>query len=110
MVPLLTAKTYNTESRGLEVEVVYNGDNPWDGTFVGWFIHDGKVGSKATAKWYTKYYCVTTYQLYDHIISSRALQVSDYGISGLRSPNCTDYGFLDTIHLFDKWVIVSWEM
>ena len=85
---------------------VYDGDNPWDGTHVGWFTHDKKVSG--SAKWYTKGYYVTTYPLLDYTIPSGALLVSDYGTSGLPSPDCTESGYVDTLHLFDKWEITNW--
>ncbi len=88
--------------------VVYDGTNPWDGTFVGWFTHDKEVGSKATGMWYTKGYYVTTYPLYDYSIPAGALQVTEITTAGLPSPACTTSGYVDTAHLFVKRDIITW--
>lgn len=85
---------------------VYDLYNPWDGTHVGWFTHDKKVSG--SVKWYTKGYYVTTYPLLDYTIPAGALQVSDYGTKGLPSPDCTESGYVDTLHLFESWKIIDW--
>lgn len=85
---------------------VYDLYNPWDGTHVGWFTHDKKVSG--SAKWYTKGYYVTTYPLLDYTIPAGALPVFDYGTKGLPSPDCTESGYVDTLHLFDKYKISNW--
>lgn len=85
---------------------VYDLYNPWDGTHVGWFTHDKKVSG--SAKWYTKGYYVTTYPLLDYTIPAGALPVSNYGTKGLPSPDCTESGYADTLHLFESWKIVDW--
>lgn len=85
---------------------VYDLYNPWDGTHVGWFTHDKKVSG--SVKWYTKGYYVTTYPLLDYTIPAGALQVSDYGTKGLPSPDCTESGYVDTLHLFESWKVTYW--
>lgn len=94
---------------GAHVEgVVYDGTNPWDGTFVGWFTHDKKVSG--TVKWYTKGYYVTTYPLLDYTIPAGALQVTDITTDGLDSYPCTTSGYVDTTHLFNRWLVSKWCM
>lgn len=107
MVSPLTARAHSADVGAHEEGVVYEGTNPWDGTHVGWFTHDKKVGSKAVAKWYTKGYYVTTYPLLDYTIPSGALQVTEITTAGLPSAACTT-GYVDTAHLFDKWKIIDW--
>lgn len=85
---------------------VYDLYNPWDGTHVGWFTHDKKVSG--SARWYTKGYYVTTYPLLDYTIPAGALPVSDYGTKGLPSPDCTESGYVDTLHLFESWKVTYW--
>ncbi len=102
-----TAEAHYVGMGSHEEGVVYDGTNPWDGTFVGWFTHDKEVGSKATGMWYTKGYYVTTYPLYDYTIPAGALQVTDISTDGLDSYPCTN-GYVDTTHLFDKYKTITW--
>lgn len=104
------AEAHNSVTGGREEGKVYDGDNPWDSTYVGWFTHDKKVGDKAKGMWYTKYYYVTTYPLLDYTIPSGALPVKSYGTDGLDSPDCTTSGYVDTLHLFDRWKVTQWCM
>lgn len=85
---------------------VYDLYNPWDGTHVGWFTHDKKVSG--SVKWYTKGYYVTTYPLLDYVIPAGALQATPLSTAGLTSPDCTESGYVDTLHLFESWKIVDW--
>lgn len=85
---------------------VYDLYNPWDATHVGWFTHDKKVSG--SVKWYTKGYYVTTYPLLDYTIPAGALQVTEITTKGLPSPDCTESGYVDTLHLFDKYKISEW--
>ncbi len=108
------AVTQNVEAHSSDVGaheegVVYEGTNPWDGTHVGWFTHDKKVGDKAKGYWYTKGYYVTTYPLLDYTIPSGALQVTYITTAGLPSSACTS-GYVDTAHLFESWKITYWGM
>ena len=109
MVSPSTAEAHSADVGAHEEGKVYDGDNPWDGTHVGWFTHDKKVGSKAVARWYTKGYYVTTYPLLDYTIPASALQVTPLRIDGLPSYPCTT-GYVDTTHLFDIGVIADWCM
>lgn len=85
---------------------VYDLYNPWDGTHVGWFTHDKKVSG--SVKWYTKGYYVTTYPLLDYVIPAGALQATPLSTQGLDSPDCTESGYVDTLHLFESGGIVAW--
>lgn len=85
---------------------VYDAYNPWDTTHVGWFTHDKKVSG--SVKWYTKGYYVTTYPLLDYTIPAGALQATSLSTQGLDSPDCTESGYVDTLHLFDKYKISNW--
>lgn len=85
---------------------VYDLYNPWDGTHVGWFTHDKKVSG--SVKWYTKGYYVTTYPLSDYVIPAGAFQATSLSTQGLDSPDCTESGYVDTLHLFDKYKISNW--
>ncbi len=85
---------------------VYDLYNPWDATHVGWFTHDKKVSG--SARWYTKGYYVTTYPLLDYTIPAGALQATPLSTAGLTSPDCTESGYVDTLHLFDKYSISTW--
>lgn len=87
---------------------VYDGSNPWDGTHVGWFTHDKKVSG--SARWYTKGYYVTTYPLLDYTIPSGALLVAPLDTKGLPSADCTESGYVDTLHLFESWKVMNWVM
>ena len=101
-------EAHSADMGGRTEAYVYDGTNPWDGTFVGWFTHDKEVSG--TVRWYTKGYYVTTYPLLDYTIPAGALPVSNYGTKGLPSPNCTTSGYVDTAHLFDRNVIKTWCM
>lgn len=107
LVSPLTAKAHSSDMGGREEGKVYEGTNPWDSTYVDWFTHDKKVGDKAVAKWYTKGYYVTTYPLLDYTIPAGVLQATEITIAGLPSSACAS-GYVDTAHLFDKWVITDW--
>lgn len=107
LVSPLTAKAHSSDMGGREEGKVYEGTNPWDSTYVGWFTHDKKVGDKAVAKWYTKGYYVTTYPLLDYTIPAGVLQATEITTAGLPSSACAS-GYVDTAHLFDKWVITDW--
>ena len=87
---------------------VYDLYNPWDATNVGWFTHDKKVSG--SVKWYTKGYYVTTYPLLDYVIPAGALQATPLSTAGLTSPDCTESGYVDTLHLFDRWKVSKWCM
>lgn len=52
----------------------------------------------------------TTYPLLDYTIPSGALLVSNYGTKGLPSPDCTTSGYVDTLHLFERYEIRNWCM
>lgn len=85
---------------------VYDAYNPWDATHVGWFTHDKKVSG--SVKWYTKGYYVTTYPLLDYTIPAGALQATPLSTAGLTSPDCTESGYVDTLHLFERDAIIDW--
>lgn len=85
---------------------VYDAYNPWDATHVGWFTHDKKVSG--SVKWYTKGYYVTTYPLLDYVIPAGAFQATPLSTAGLTSPDCTESGYVDTLHLFDIWSSTTW--
>lgn len=87
---------------------VYDLYNPWDGTHVGWFTHDKKVSG--SVKWYTKGYYVTTYPLLDYTIPAGALLVAPLSTAGLPSADCTESGYVDTLHLFESWKVMNWVM
>lgn len=87
---------------------VYDLYNPWDATHVGWFTHDKEVSG--SVRWYTKGYYVTTYPLLDYTIPAGALQVTPLSTDGLKSYPCTTKGYVDTLHLFDRYVIRTWCM
>ena len=87
---------------------VYDLYNPWDGTHVGWFTHDKKVSG--SVKWYTKGYYVTTYPLLDYVIPAGALQATPLSTAGLTSPDCTESGYVDTLHLFETGKVMNWVM
>ncbi len=108
LISPLTAEAHSSSTGGREAGTVYDGDNPWDSTYVGWFTHDKEVGSKAKGMWYTKGYYVTTYPLLDYTIPSGALQVTPLETKGLDSWDCTTSGYLDTAHLFVRRAIAVW--
>ena len=85
---------------------VYDLYNPWDGTHVGWFTHDKKVSG--SVKWYTKGYYVTTYPLLDYTIPAGAFQATPLSTQGLDSPDCTESGYVDTLHLFPIVNVSNW--
>lgn len=85
---------------------VYDLYNPWDGTHVGWFTHDKKVSG--SVKWYTKGYYVTTYPLLDYTIPTGAFQATPLSTKGLDSPDCTESGYVDTLHLFPIVNVSNW--
>lgn len=87
---------------------VYDLYNPWDGTHVGWFTHNKKVSG--SVKWYTKGYYVTTYPLLDYVIPAGALQATPLSTAGLTSPDCTESGYVDTLHLFETGKVMNWVM
>lgn len=45
-----TASAHHADTGGREPSKVYDFDNPWDDTYVGWFEHDKEVSPKATGK------------------------------------------------------------
>lgn len=89
--------------------MVYDGDNPWDDTHVGWFNCDKEVSSSATGKWYTKTYAITTYPLSDFTIPAGAKLLRDSDFTK-QSYSCTSSGMIDTAHLFNRWEIVNWAV
>ena len=101
-------EAHSSSTGGRTEGYVYDGTNPWDSTYVGWFTHDKEVSG--SAKWYTKGYYVTTYPLLDYIIPAGALQVTSLTTAGLDSDTCTTKGYVDTRHLFERAVIKNWIM
>lgn len=99
-------EAHSADMGGRTEAYVYDLYSPWDATHVGWFTHDKKVSG--SVRWYTKGYYVTTYPLLDYTIPAGALQATEITTAGLPSPACTTSGYVDTAHLFDKYIISNW--
>ncbi|MCI5518193.1 MAG: hypothetical protein MR427_12010, partial [Roseburia sp.] len=99
-----TASAHNSATGGRVPFQVYDGDTPWDDTYVGWFEHDKKVSS--TTKWYTQAYHVTTYSVPGCYVPADSYLVGTY--NDFSSLDCTESGFVDTGVLFNKWKVMDW--
>ena len=99
-----TASAHNSATGGRVPFQVYDGDTPWDDTYVGWFEHDKKVSS--TTKWYTQAYHVTTYSVPGCYVPADSYLVGTY--EDFPSLSCTEGGMVDTLVLLRKDTIAAW--
>lgn len=92
-----TASAHNGDTLGHEESKVYDGDNPWDDTYVGWFTHDHT--SALTKFWRTNSMYVTTYHVNGYYVPDDAYLVHDYWDNGREDPGvyCST-NYIDSIY------------
>lgn len=105
-----TASAHHADTGGREPSKVYDADNPWDDTYVGWFEHDKEVSPKATGKWYDRQVYVTTYSVPEHYVPADAYLVKDYGQDGPYAPACSESGYRDSFYIYNKRNVFNWAM
>lgn len=103
-----TASAHHADAGSHEPHTVYDGDTPWDATYVGWFEHDPKRPSDKLY-WRTDSMYVTTYSVPEPYIPADAYNAYDFWERG-EDPGkqCSDSGMIDSFYLFSKNDVYHW--
>lgn len=104
-----TASAHHSAAGNRESHKVYDGDTPWDATYIGWFEHDPK---RPNDDWYwqTDSMYVTSYSVPGCYVPADAYKAYDYWGNNREDPGkqCSDSGMIDSFYLFDKWKVMNW--
>ena len=105
----LSVSAHNSGAGNHEPHTVYDGDTPWDATYIGWFEHDPKRPSDELY-WQTDSMYVTTYSVPGCYVPADAYKAYDYWGNNREDPGkqCSDSGMIDSFYLFNKRDMYYW--